>query len=234
MASSEPHERPHNGARSDTPAVGAPAPRTFPRWAAVTVLVALMLVSGAAGYALHGVIRRPPAEQISELDAIEAWRQRLAENPRDTASRVALAQSYQQSGRLRSALNEYDAVLRDNPRDTAALYQRGVILRELGQPGDAETAFWDVLEIEGTHVAAAEALGEYYLGKQQYKSLVQAVRPAAQAHPTEARLQYLIGFAYENLGRPDWAEARYRLALDAVPDMRDALEGIDRLKRAAQ
>ena len=45
-----------------------------------------------------------------------------------------------------------------------------------------------------------------------------------------ADLQYLMGLAYENTGHPDWAAARYRMALETLPDMAEAREGLERLE----
>jgi Flp pilus assembly protein TadD len=88
---------------------------------------------------------------------------------------------------------------------------------------------WRVLGREPGHVAAASALGDYYASVGQYRSLVAAVRPVTVIHPDDAHLQYLMGLAYEHLGRPDWAAARYRLSLGADPGVPEALAGLKRL-----
>jgi hypothetical protein len=50
-----------------------------------------------------------------------------------------------------------------------------------------------------------------------------------EQNESAADLQYLMGLAYENLGRADWSETRYRLALKYYPDMQEAKEGLERL-----
>ncbi len=164
---------------------------------------------------------------------IESGQEQIAGSPFDARLRLGLADALRDSGRLNLALAEYDAVLENDPRSIAALYARGMVLLELDRPAEAETSLWRVLALDRGHAGAAEALGDYYASKEQYRSLVEAVRPAVTAHPTEARLQYLMGLAYENLGQPEWAAARYRLALDVVPDLPEALAGLERLARIA-
>jgi tetratricopeptide (TPR) repeat protein len=229
------HTQPGDRAASSPETAEAPSapraldPNLVPAWVALLVLAAIVVLAGVAGFAINGYLHRANDVQYRELAAIELWRAKVVDSPQDVESRISLANAFQDAGQLRSALAEYDTVLRDHPKDVAALYSRGTILLALGQPRDAESAFWAVLAEDPGHVRSAEALGEYYAAKQQYRSLVKAVRPAVALHPTEARLQYLMGVAYENLGHKDWAVTRYRLALDAVPDMPEALQALARL-----
>lgn len=201
----------------------------IPMWLAVLVLVLLLAVMGVGGYVIRGVVagdRRALSLQEAE---VEKWREKVREAPQDAAAHLGLGYAYQNAGRYDKALDEYATVLRFDPRDTAALYNRGVVYAKLDAGARAEEAFWDVLAVEPGHVLAAKALGEYYTGKKQYRSAVKAVRPAAEAHPEMADLQYLLGLSYEQLGNTRWAIARYKLALKYAPDMQPALEALQRL-----
>lgn len=199
-----------------------------PAWLAALVLVLLLGVVGVGGFVARGLLAEPRFTSPQERE-IETRRAEVAQDPDDVHARLALGYAYQQDGRYDAALEEYDAVLELVPTDTAALYNTGVIMLELGRFSEAEEALWEVLEINEEHVLAARVLGEYYAGNEHYRSLVEAVRPAAEANQSSADLQYLMGLAYENLGRADWAEARYRLALTYYPDMVEAREGLERL-----
>lgn len=200
-----------------------------PTWLALTVLGVLLVLAALAGYGTHALLTNGNAEQRRQLAAIEAWREKVSESPDDAQSRLKLANSLVDAGQYRSALAEYDTVLKQNPNDAAALYSRASVLWAMGQIGDAESAYWAVLKQEPDHVRAAEALGEYYASKGQYRSLLVAVKPAVTMHPGEARLQYLMGLAYEKLGHRDWAIDRYRAALKSVPDMPEAGAALKRL-----
>ncbi len=215
----DPHTEPAGEVSSDD---------LVPGWLAALVLVLLLAVVGLGGFLARGLISEPRATspQQREVDT------RLAEvtaDPADPRARLALGYAYQQAGRYDEALAEYEAVLEIVPTDTAALYNTGVIHLELGQATEAEEVLWEVLEVNPEHVLAAKVLGEHYAEKGHYRSLLEAVRPAAQANESSADLQYLMGLAYENLGRADWAEARYRLALRYYPDMTGARDGLERL-----
>jgi tetratricopeptide (TPR) repeat protein len=198
----------------------------------VLVLAGLLLLAALGGYALHGAVNTSAERRLAELDVIESGQGQVDKRPTDARARLDLAEVLRGSGRLNSALEEYDAVLERNPADVAALYSRGTLLFQLNRPTEAEASLWKVLAADEGHVRAAEALGDYYASKKQFRSLIEAVRPAVTAHPAEAHLQSLMGVAYENLGQPEWAAARYRLALDVVPDLSEALAGLKRLERS--
>lgn len=214
----------------DPDAVMSPDPHDglVPVWLAAVVLVLLLALMGVGGYILAGVVSGEGDTSPLGRD-ITAWERTVAESPDDPAAHLELGFSYQQDRRYDDALVQYDLVLKYSPQDTAALYNMGVVLLELGRDDEAEERLWDVLEADETHVLAAKTLGELYADRQEYRSLIVAVRPAVEAHETAADLQYLMGLAYENLDRADWAEARYRLALTYMPDMTEAREGLRRL-----
>ncbi len=215
----DPHTEPSGEVSSDD---------LVPGWLAALVLVLLLAVVGLGGFLARGLIGEPRATSPQQRE-VDTRLAEVAADPDDLRARLALGFAYQQAGRFDEALAEYEAVLAIIPTDTAALYNTGVIHLELGQAAEAEEALWEVLKVNPEHVLAAKVLGEYYADRGHYRSLVEAVRPAAEANESSADLQYLMGLAYENLGRADWAEVRYRLALKYYPDMAEASEGLERL-----
>jgi tetratricopeptide (TPR) repeat protein len=201
-----------------------------PAWLALLVLVLLLAVVGVGGYVIRGLIDGRVRVTSPEDLRINEARKQLRTDPGNLEVRLQLAYAYQKSGRLDSAIKEYENVLQRDPQNTAALYNEGVIYLSLKIDKRAEERFWDVLEIDRTHELAAQALGDYYAQRKEYRSLIKAVRPVVKARPELADLQYLMGVAYENLGRKDWALARYRLALKYSPDMPDAKAALTRLE----
>ncbi len=199
-----------------------------PVWLAALVLVLLLAVMGIGGYIVGGVVGRSAPETPEDFDIRRAQAE-VEADPANVQKVLELGWAYQQAGQFEEAIAEYDIVIADSPQNTAALYNKGVILLAQGDEKDAEAAFWDVLEIEPAHVLAAKKLGQHYADKGEYRSLLVAVRPAAEANESAADLQYLMGVAYENTGHPDWAEARYRIALEYYPDMAEARDGLERL-----
>lgn len=203
-----------------------------PAWLALLVLVLIVAVVGVGGFVVRGMLTKTGETSVTKAD-IDQWSAAVDANPGDANARLNLAYAYQQDQQYDRALAEYGKVLQQRPKDTAALYNKGIIYMTLGQAGKGETALWDVLEVDPGHALAAKELGDYYAAKGQYKSLIRAVRPVVQAKPTLADLQYLMGLAYEKTGKPDWAKERYRLALKYSPDMQEAKDGLRRLGEVA-
>lgn len=224
---------PTSNASPPTPPA-APEPRPaqeqqyVPIWLAALVLVLLLAVVGLVGYVARGLLADDTDLTPQDYE-VQVKESELAQDPDDPSLHLALGFAYQQAGRHEDALAEYDIVLESWPADTAALYNKGVVLLELGEYASAEEVLWDVLETDPEHTLAAKALGEYYAGREEYRSLIRAVGPVADTQESSADLQYLMGLAHENLGNPDRAEAYYRLALKYYPDMPEAREGLERL-----
>ena len=203
-----------------------------PRWLAALVLILLLAVVLVAGFVIRGLLADD--ERVSSPQDIEirTWSQRVAANPGDPRAHLGLGYAYQSDGRYDKALEQYEIVLKSDPKDTAALYNRASIYFKLGADERAEKSMWAVLEADPTHVLAAKALGEYYSRKGQYKSLIVAVKPAATAHPELSDLQYLLGLAHEKLGDLAAASSYYTLAVKYSPDLAPAQEGLKRVGAA--
>lgn len=201
-----------------------------PAWLAALVLVLLLAVMGVGGFVLRGIVSGDGTRvRTLEQAEVERWKKQADAHPNDVAVRLQLGYAYQKDKRYDRALEQYSFVLGSDPKNTGALYNRAVVYQQLGLTDKAEAAFWDVLEVQRDHALAAQALGEIYVKKGQYRSVLAAVRPVVKAHPEMANLQYLTGYAYERTNHPGWAAARYRLALEYAPDLVEAREGLRRL-----
>lgn len=209
---------------------GAPDDRRIPVWLVLLVVGLLFAVVALGEYALRASRTGPAVTPQST--AVSAAEQAVRQRPEDLEAMLSLGYAYQQAGRYADALEEYDRVLSRDPGALAARYNRGVVLLELGRDDDAEAALAALLADEPTHVLAAKALGERYVGSERYAEALDILAPVVAASPTYADLQYLAGLSAEQLGRNDEAVSYYRGALTYAPDMTDAREGLTRLGAA--
>jgi tetratricopeptide (TPR) repeat protein len=202
-----------------------------PAWLAVLVLVLLLAVAAVGGFLIRGLLTDDAPPAPAEM-AIEDLTAEVEQDPNDPEALLSLAYAQQQSGDLEGALSGYDRVLELDPANQGALFNKGSVLLALGRNEEAEAVLWDVLEIAPDHVLAAKTLGEYYIGQKHYKSALTALGPVARSRPEFADLQYLSGYACEQLGIRDTAIAYYQGALKHVPDHAEARAGLGRLGAA--
>lgn len=201
----------------------------IPGWLALLVLVLLLAVMAVGGYALRGCVAGEGHQPGIDEAEIRKWEKAVDKDSSNVDARVQLGYAYQQAGRLDDALEQYTKVLDGDPKNTAALFNRAAVWQRLELDDKAEEGYWEVLEVEPEHALAAKALGDIYIDREEYFSAIKAVRPAAEANPQIADLQYQMGLAYERTGRIDWAISRYRMALEVAPNMEEARTALKRL-----
>ena len=101
----------------------------IPLWLAALVLVLLLAVMGVGGYIIGASLNDDGAPATPEEFEVDAWLQEIvANNPDDLDSVLQLGYAYQQAGMYEEAIAEYDRVLEVYEFDTAALYNKGVVL----------------------------------------------------------------------------------------------------------
>jgi tetratricopeptide (TPR) repeat protein len=202
-----------------------------PGWLALVVLLLLIAVVAVGGFVVRGLMSSPREMTPAQADIVTG-EAAVKADPTNTDAMLDLAYAYQRDGQSDKAIAEYALVLKTDPKNTAALYNTGLIQIQIqtGKGKAGETSLWAVLKIDPTHALAAKALGDYYASKKQYKSLLVAVGPVAKANPDLADLQYLLGLAYENLGQKTEAIAAYSSALQFAPDLKGARDALRRLQ----
>lgn len=202
-----------------------------PRWLVAIVAVLFVAVLAVGGLVAERAMIRKPVVATGPEMRVRILEDAVRQRPDDLDSRRQLAFAYQQAGRDREALREYEKVLDGNANDLAALYNTGVIFLETGREDEGERTLLRVLKRAPSHALVAKTLGEYYAESGEFGRVVDIAAPAADSHLDMADLQYLAGIGYERTGHPDEAEARYRRALSLVPDMAEARDGLKRLER---
>lgn len=200
---------------------------TIPVWLVLLVVGLLFAVVGVGEFVVRSV--RTGSTISPESVAITTAEEAVRQRPDDLDARLSLGYAYQEAARYAEALEEYDRVIAGDPGMLAARYNRGVVLLELGRADEAEVELAALLADEPTHVMAAKTLGERYVEDERYAEALDLLAPAVTSAPNYADVQYLAGYAAEQLGRDNVAVSYYRGALTYAPDMPEAREGLARL-----
>jgi tetratricopeptide (TPR) repeat protein len=133
---------------------------------------------------------------LGETDAAKALlTEAAAANPRLPGARFTLGRIALDSGDLTEALTRFEECIRLDARDAEAWFRKGLTLRRLGRPADAEAAFRTVLELDPTHAGARLNLGQVLLsiGKEAEG------RAEIENHGKLARGQQRLTFAMNSL-----------------------------------
>lgn len=144
-----------------------------------------------------------------------------------TDGRLAAAQRALASNDLPAALALASALARAQPKDATI---RVLLARVHLARGDLDAAYGELrraLAIAPRHVDAL-----YYLGQVSATLSQQAFAALSQSAPGSARVRQLQAESLEAEENNAAAEAAYQAALDAQPDLVDAVLGLARLKRS--
>ncbi len=129
---------------------------------------------------LAELIQTSPKPQDRE-EALKLYQEILALMPKDEPSRVNCANLLVDVNRFSEAQDEYELVLRQNPKNTAALVGRGVLFRKRARYKDALDDYLKALETDPELAKAyfnAALIYDYYLpdpvkAKQYYRRFVE-------------------------------------------------------------
>ena len=72
---------------------------------------------------------------------METLQAMLAQDPRNSFTRYALAMEHVNSGRLDEAVTQFDELIRNDPNYAAAYFHGGQALEKLGRVDDARTMY---------------------------------------------------------------------------------------------
>ncbi|HEX9094212.1 MAG TPA: tetratricopeptide repeat protein [Coriobacteriia bacterium] len=220
------------------------------RWLiAVTVLVvAVFLGTAVAVIALVLSVRDAPRTAVERQ--ITTDEVAVKEVPQDVENWARLALTYGRAKRWSDAayaiaqarkikqapildLVEADVLRMEGDRGAIAAYDRAVASAQAEYDAAAKV----LLEKKGVkapppsamvfQAMAGRALALDAAGRTE--EAVEQARSALELDPTDAVLRASLGDMLLKLGRPDDAETQYRQALEYVPDLKAALDGLRKL-----
>ncbi|GEM_PF-1862318 len=147
---------------------------------------------------------------ISELEKV------LVEKPDNINVRIELATNYMVKGDYYTAAAELQRVVRSVPPGETykeAYYQLGMVLRTLGNFGEALACMKKVIGIDAKDANALYYAGILQSELGQYQEASQALRKSIELMPQQSYLYYALGNAELHSGNMDEAIAHFRQGL---------------------
>ena len=129
----------------------------------------------------------PGSDQMMTMvfEEINALKEAVAKNPRDSRSLLRLANLYHDAAKYDQAVDLYGQALALTPDDVNARTDMGICLRELGRPDDAIAEFRKSISTDPRHWQSWLNLGVVNLfDKQDVASAAEAFAKVEELNPT--------------------------------------------------
>jgi len=140
----------------------------------------------------------------------------LVEKPDNINARIELATHYMVKGDYYTAAAELQRVVRAVPPNETykeAYYQLGMVLRTLGNFGEALNCMKKVIEIDGKDANALYYAGILQSELGNYQEAAQLLRRSVELLPQQSYLYYALGNAELHIGNMDEAITQFKQGL---------------------
>jgi tetratricopeptide (TPR) repeat protein len=114
---------------------------------------------------------------------ISYWRQKVAESPDDVTVRLALGNAYAMNLQFKSAVHEFERVLRDYPQYKSAWNNLGSAYRAMGRKSRALEAYQRALKLDPGYALAYYNIGVVYDSAGQYEKALEYYGTAVKYDP---------------------------------------------------
>jgi len=181
------------------------------RWLDTAIKVVLVVLIVALAYLAYTVIAFQTQERRAQpaSRAIDNLIAAVEEDPQNLQLRLTLAEAFASDGRLRDAIEQFNAALEIEPDNPNALSGLGLIAMFQGEWDTAEE-YWRAAidELSGGQYSlldqrlerASYQLGVTLLEQGRHEEAVQYLTEALRMRRTSADTHYMLSYAYRELG----------------------------------
>ena len=127
-------------------------------------------------------------------------------------ARLARADMFAKQGRTQEAIAMLDLVIKDEPNNAAAIYQRAAAYETAGQKDKAMAGYKRALEIDPNYVPAWYQIGVAAYNRGDYKTALDAYQNVVRIQPENYSAQANLASTYRQLERYSDANAAYKAA----------------------
>lgn len=127
-------------------------------------------------------------------------------------ARMARAQILLKQDRTNEALAAYDAILKDEPQNGLAYYQRATVYGKMDQPDKAVASYREAVKYDPMLAGAWFDLGVIYYNQGKYTDALPAYQQVVKLEPENFKAQANLASTYRQLERYAEANAAYKAA----------------------
>jgi len=191
---------------------------------------------GDAEWALKDAVRLDPTDEKARAElgfayrsaeryqeAIETYQQLLKLNPKSVDAHYYIGWVHNERGEYRDAIDSLREALRLDPERGEAFEDLGYAYRQAGKFDEAVEAYSKAAELEPDEAAPLKALADIYFSDlKQYEKAVLSYRETLKLNSGDTPSQYNLGWALNELGKPDEAIDSLTLVTQVEPRNVDA------------
>jgi len=192
----------------------------------VISIVAFIAFALAVGYEMYWNRYDQRPQVVKDQDALRA---QVRTEPDDADAHLNLGWIYYEQGKKSAALRQYKQALSLDKEHIGAMYNIGLVQKDLKNYKEAEIQLKEVLNRAPNHELASYTLAQVYRESKQYAKAETQYREALKVAPSSANIIAELGLVYEARGRKVEAIKQYREALRFVPNLKEAQAGLKRL-----
>lgn len=159
-------------------------------------------------------------------EAVESFRNALANDPRQPEVLTNLAESLRATGRLEQALASLDQAVAHSPGFLPAWHNRGGVLRLLGRPADAALSFRKAIGGDRRRLSSRLSLAVALAESGDLVEAEREARSAASDFPRDPAAASTLGKVLHAAGRLEEATACYRRSLALEPHSAETLSNL--------
>jgi serine/threonine-protein kinase len=163
---------------------------------------------------------RESKDEMWPTKAMVSISEALRLDPEQEQVHIALADMYQATGRVDSAIEELGRAVALRPKDDQPHLALAAILAEQGRFDDSVREARTAIDLRPSYGQNHAALGYAYYRKGDYTSAISEYRRATELQPDNPRLFQMLGTAYQLDGDADQALENYKRAIAIRPDSR--------------
>lgn len=138
-------------------------------------------------------------------EAQQHFQQALAIYPGYWEARLTLAKTFDQTGAIDNAIQEYESVLKQEPLATDALFHLSYHLMQENQTDRAQDLLMRLTTHDSQHAKGWYLLGRLHEQGQQFDQAMEAYHRVLENDPEHSEAHYNLGFLYQGQDQPQKA-----------------------------
>jgi tetratricopeptide (TPR) repeat protein len=166
-------------------------------------------------------------------EAAAAFRQSLAEQPRNADARGSLADTLLKQGRFEDAVREFREYVRLVPGNAAAFHNLGLSLVGLGKEQDAVAAFGQAAVLQPSSAAFHQDVGHALASVGRLDEAVVSYTRALELAPASVGIHNALGLVLAAQGKMQEALAHFQRSLELDPHNAETRADLDAVMRRA-